>query len=240
MQTVQERQRNHNVEQKLELSIQKRIKRLYGMATARFPDSERLWDECFLFHKKAKADHAEIRSVLTRKRQFHGDKADCWLKAIKWEREYSTDPHKYKDVRELLQQARLRHPDCIPLSVELINLILTNPIDVELRMKQVMALYGDYCAKNTTNHLEFQLAVLEESSKHDFAGKLESQILDDMKETHWMEPRFRDLIAQRELHGLATYGGMADQKPATLRNRMKLCVEVSFVILISKFILLQH
>lgn len=221
---IQERQHERSSQLKLELSIIKKIKKLYGIAISRFPEAERLWDECFFFHVRNNSDQAEIRSILTRKRQFHGDKADCWLMAIKWERKVSTDQNSYEDVRELLVQAIHRHPTCIPLCVELINIILTSPIDVELRMQQVMASYLA-CTKYV-NTLEFHLAILEEANKHTFAAKLETQILEDMKKMYFMEPLFWHTIAQRELQGLPTYHAAIDKKPPTMRSRIELCVQV--------------
>lgn len=224
MATVQQRQRDRNSELKLELSIEKKIKRLYGMATTRFPEAERLWEECFAFYQRCGSDQAETRLVLTRMRQFHGDKPDCWLKAVKWEREHSTDPNKDDDVRELLLQGMQRHPTCIQMCVELINLILTNSIDVELRMQQVITSYLS-CSKNIGT-LPFYLAMLDEANRHEFAGKLESQILEDMKKLFFMEPLFWHTIAQRELQGLPTYHASVETKKNTMRSRIELCVQV--------------
>lgn len=225
MKTIQERQRECNNQLKFDLKIGQKIKKLYKLATARFPQADRLWDECLLFHTRTNADQAEIRAIFTQKRQFHGDKPDCWLKAVKWERKYSTDPNKFEDARELLVQGIHRHPTCIPMCVELINLILTSPIDVELRMQQVMTSYLA-CNKNI-NTLEFQLAMLAEANRHDFAAKLETQILDDMKKMYFAEPLFWHTIAQRELNGLPTYHATVDKNPPTMRSRIELCVQVS-------------
>lgn len=224
MSLVKERQRERNSELKLELSIEKKIKKLYGMATARFPDVERLWEEYILFCHRSRSDQTEVRVILTRMRQFHGDKPDCWIKAIKWEREHSTDVNKSIDVRALLLQGMQRHPTSVHLCVELINIILTSSIAVELKMQQALLAYAS-CSKKVSS-LAFHLAMLEEATRHGFAGKLEEQILDDMKKLHFKEPLFWHTIAQRELKGLATYHASVDSNP-TMRSRIELCVQVS-------------
>lgn len=204
MKLVVERQRERNSELKLELSIIKKIKGLYRLAITRFPSRERLWEGCIDFFIRNGSEAGEIRALFTQMLQFHADNAQCWMRAIRWEREHNTERQRDMDVRNLLMQGLRRHPICTAMCVELLNIILTNDsVAEEVRINQALCTFR-LCVKTNTS-IECYVAMLEEATLHSFAGHLQSTILRAMRTTHVMEPQFWHVLAQRELNGQLTF-----------------------------------
>lgn len=175
----------------------------------------------------------EIRDIFTRMRQYHADKPECWLRAIRWEREYNCDRTVEQDVRQLLTQAMRRHPSCTAICVELLEITLSGagkpstssdlsvlPVppstsgsstDAKEVLLQKARIAYKMCA-NANSTLDFHVAMLEEAMRHSFTESLQRDILERMRDDHKDEPLFWHTIAQRELYGYCTFEDKDDDE----------------------------
>lgn len=236
MKVVQELQHERNAKLKLELSIVKKIKKLYQLAVTRYAHRDRLWEEYIVFSmRSAQCDDGQVRELFTQWRHFHADKPAVWLKAVRWEQHVADDASN-TNARTLLLQAIRQHPQCPVLWVELLRMLLTGDADDEddeagdaddgereLRLQRALTAYQQ-CA-NTDRTLAFQLDLLTEATRHPFAGRLQAAILEHMRQRHGTEPLYWHTIAQRELNGQMGADGVDTVSP-TCRDKLKRCVQV--------------
>lgn len=232
--------------ERLEQSILRRTRDLYHQASVRFPNELRLWEDYFMFSVSTNSEPADIRELLNRMLQFHGDKLKAWLKSIKWHRSMP-DVNEMASIKLLIMQALQRHPKHVRLHVELMNVTLTQlatvdelaPADPsavrrpEMIMQQADIVYNNGYASVST--LEYVTAMLTEVESHINTtvaaasaaglGRLQRRILDTMKDKHCHEPLFWHTIAMRELCGLVTYKTDAEQKQVTRRAKIEFCVQ---------------
>lgn len=246
MKVVQGLQHERNAKLKLELSIAKKIKKLYQLAVTRYAHRERLWDEYIVFcMRTAQSDDGELRELFTQMRHFHADKPAVWLKAIRWERHVAATAVGVVETngRTLLLQAIRQHPQCTVLCVELLSMLLSGTdnatatgedadaliAEQELRLQRALTAY-QRCG-DTNRTLAFQLDMLSEATRHPFAGRLRAAILEQMRERHGAEPLYWHSIAQRELNGEsivpeAIDGGEQTVVALSARDKLKRCVQV--------------
>lgn len=215
MARFEERQRARESELQLQHSIAQNIKRIYELAVARYPQRQRLWEQYILFcTQHTYCDEDEMRDRYARWRRHHAEKPSVWLEAIRWERNrigptgggiFNHNPRD-TEARSLLRQAMLQHPDCTELSVELLNMELSGDggiEDTEVRLQHALTAYRSCSASN--QRLEFHVAMLAEASQHTFTARLQTVILQKMRDkAYHVEPLYWHTIAMRALNGLST------------------------------------
>ncbi|KAL7291126.1 hypothetical protein TKK_0015252 [Trichogramma kaykai] len=253
MKLVKQRREKCKTKQKksdIELTIANKINQLYKEALERFSDDIRFWTAYIAFCKSVKF-HKCVNKILGRMLGIHQDKPKCWLTAAKWEVQENND---YKTGREYLIKGLHHHPESQMLHSYLYELelsdalsklkecetvidiaddIVTDKVEKRLDLKKVILVYEQACKKVKNINFMIELLNLTQVHNHKKMKDLQMRIIRDLVKGFPHEPAMWDLMARRELNGLAQPSlnendsvMEVDTTDQSLRDRILNCYEV--------------
>lgn len=185
-------------------SITKRIRKLYKVCLAKFPNNMQIWDAYIQFSKKFHY-RTDVSNIFEQMLKFYPKDPVVWIRAIIWEFEEHKNIAK---VRKYCLQGICENGTHLPLFYMYIQIelqvgeqaIAQGGEDVEFTINRVKLIYNT--AKKNALDISLYIDILEIVQKFDFVPSIEEEIIQDMEKLYPRNELFWHTLALRELMGL--------------------------------------
>lgn len=185
-------------------SITKRIRKLYRVCLAKFPNNMQIWDAYIQFSKKFHY-RTDVSNIYEQMMKFYPKQPDVWVRAIIWEFEEHKNITK---VRKYCLQGICENGSYLPLFSLYIKIelqvgeqaISQDGEDVELTINRVKLIYDT--AKKNAPDISLYIDILSIVQNFEFVPSIEEEIIRDMEKLYARNELFWHTLALRELMGL--------------------------------------